>query len=404
MLIIPELQIEGGRLVTRVGPDVENIVHSTAPKEAAAKLVREGAERLHILDVDAALGREENNEALIREIITETSMPVQVAGGMRTASQIEAWFEAGAAHVVLGTLAITNQQLIAEVSGRYPAGVLANLATKDGFVMIDGWRTQTAFRPEDIVYDLQMAGVAGIIHFDINRRDTDSSTSLALTMEMKSNVAIPVYSSGTVSNVGDLSKVGHLPNIEGVIVGEALLNGTFTLLEAQEVAATAERERDHDLDSPSTIQHMQSGVNIYLAAYNLSAAAQWWNEELRRAIAADNPYVEVFIPQSDIDTAQGDLTPRERQAAYEKAIEQADAVLVVLDGVENESWTGFECGYTRALGKYLLGIATGPYNPQRERFEAMCDDVVQVIADGENPGDVLATIAKEVNSRLLSDW
>ena len=66
----------------------------------------------------------------------------------------------------------------------------ANLATKDGFVMIDGWRTQTAFR-RDIVYDLQMAGVAGIIHFDINRRDTDSSTSLALTMEMKSNVAIP---------------------------------------------------------------------------------------------------------------------------------------------------------------------------------------------------------------------
>ena len=209
---------------------------------------------------------------------------------------------------------------------------------------------------------------------------------------------------GTVSNVGDLSKVGHLPNIEGVIVGEALLNDTFTLLEAQEVVATAERERDHDLDSPSTIQHMQSGVNIYLAAYNLSAAAQWWNEELRRAIAADNPYVEVFIPQSDIETARGDLTPRKRQAAYEKAIEQADAVVVVLDGVENESWTGFECGYTRALGKYLLGIATGPYNPQRERFEAMCDDVIQVIADGENPGEVLAAIAKEVNSRLLSDW
>ena len=110
--------------------------------------------------------------------------------------------------------------------------ILANVATKDGYVMIDGWRTQTAYLPQDIVYDLQMAGVAGIIHFDINRFEGDASTSLALTMEMDQQVVIPVYSSGTVHSLDDMARLRYLPNIHGVIIGEALLNERFSLQEA----------------------------------------------------------------------------------------------------------------------------------------------------------------------------
>ncbi len=91
--------------------------------------------------------------------------------------------------------------------------------------MIDGWRTQTAFRPQDIVYDLQMAGVAGIIHVDIDRRLADASTALALTMEMKANVVIPIYSSGTVHGLEDISRLRHPPNIHGAVIGEALIIG-----------------------------------------------------------------------------------------------------------------------------------------------------------------------------------
>ena len=135
MLIFPEIQISGGQVVTRLSPAANNIVHPITPREAVRKFEAQGAERLHILDVDAALGKDAVNDALIREIIASTSIPVQVAGGMRTLHHVEAWFEAGAAHVVLGTLAITNQQLLAEACARYPAAVLANIATKDGYVM-----------------------------------------------------------------------------------------------------------------------------------------------------------------------------------------------------------------------------------------------------------------------------
>ena len=402
MLIFPEIQISDGKVVTRVSPEAGNIVHPLTPFEAVRRLEGQGAERLHLLDVDAALGKDAVNGELIGEIIASTNIPVQVAGGMRTLHQIEAWFEAGAAHVVLGTLAITNQQLLAEACARYPAAILANIATKDGYVMIDGWRTQTAFRPRDIVYDLQMAGVAGIIHFDINRLEGDASTSLALTMEMKQDVVIPVYSSGTVHSLDDMARLRYLPNIHGVIIGEALLNERFSLQEALDVAAQSETSTEPEVETLVSVRGIQQPVKIYLASYNLSPAARWWNQDLRQAITDDNPYVEMLIPQEDLDIDLVELTPREIQAAYEKVVDDADAVVVVLDGIESEAWTGFECGYARARGKYLLGIATNISNMARGHIEGMCDDVI-VLDPHEDRHIIFASIAKEVNARLLMD-
>ena len=402
MLVFPEIQISEGKVVTRVSPETDNIVHPLSPAEAVRKFETQGAERLHLLDVDAALGKDTTNDEFIGELIASTHIPVQVAGGMRTLHHIEAWFEAGAAHVVLGTLAITDQQLLAEACARYPGAILANIATKDGYVMIDGWRTQTAFRPQDIVYDLQMAGVAGIIHFDINRFEGDASTSLALTMEMKQDVVIPVYSSGTVHSLDDMARLRYLPNIHGVIIGEALINERFSLQEALVVAAQRETSPEPEVETSVSVRGIQHPVKVYLASYSLSPAVRWWNQDLRQAITDDNPYIEMLIPQEDLDVDPSEHTPREQQAAYEKVVDNADAVVVVLDGIENEAWTGFECGYARARGKYLLGIATSIPNEARTPIDAMCDDVI-VIDPHEDRHVIFASIAKEVNARLLMD-
>ena len=402
MLVFPEIQISEGKVVTRVSPEAENIVHPLTPSEAIARFEAQGAERLHLLDVDAALGKDTANGDLIADLIASTHIPAQVAGGMRTLHHIEAWFEAGAAHVVLGTLAITDQQLLAEACARYPGAILANIATKDGYVMIDGWRTQTAFRPQDIVYDLQMAGVAGIIHFDINRLEGDASTSLALTMEMNQDVVIPVYSSGTVHSLDDMARLRYLPNIHGVIIGEALLNERFSLQEALGIAAQRETSPEPEVETSVSVRGIQHPVRIYLASYSLSPAVRWWNQDLRQAVTDDNPYIEMLIPQEDLDLDPAEHTPRELQAAYEKVVDDADAVVVVLDGIEHEAWTGFECGYARARGKYLLGIATSVPNEARAQIEAMCDDVI-VIDPHEDRFVIFASIAKQVNARLLMD-
>ena len=402
MLVFPEIQISEGKVVTRASPAARNIVHSLAPAEAIRKFEAQGAERLHLLDVDAALGKDAANDALIRELIASTHIPVQVAGGMRTLHHIEAWFEAGAAHVVLGTLAITNQQLLAEACARYPGAILANIATRDGYVMIDGWRTQTAYRPQDIVYDLQMAGVAGIIHFDIDRFEGEASTALALTMEMKQDVVIPVYSSGTVHSLDDMARLRYLPNIHGVIIGEALITERFSLQEALHVAAQRETSPEPGVETSVSERGIQRPVKVYLASYGFSPAVRWWNQDLRQAVTDDNPYVEMLIPQEDLDIDPATLTSRELQAAYERAVDDADAVVVVLDGIEFEAWTGFECGYARARGKYLLGIAASDPNEARTPFEVMCDDVI-VIDPHEDRMVTFASIAKQMNARLLMD-
>ena len=402
MLVFPEIQISEGRVVTRASPAAENVVHAITPAEAVRKFEAQGAERLHLLDVDAALGKDTTNGELIGELIASTPIPVQVAGGMRTLHHIEAWFETGAAHVVLGTLAITDQQLLAEACARFPGAILANVATKDGYVMIDGWRTQTAYRPQDIVYDLQMAGVAGIIHFDIDRFVGEASTSLALTMEMNLDVVIPVYSSGTVHSLDDMARLRYLPNIHGVIIGEALINERFSLQEALQVAAQRETSPEPEVETSVSVRGIQHPLKVYLASYGLSPAVRWWNQDLRQAVTGDNPYIEMVIPQEDLDIDPAELSPRALQAAYEKAVDDADAVVVVLDGIDHEAWTGFECGYARARGKYLLGIATGGPNEARTPFEGMCDEVI-VIDPGEDRLVVFASIAKQLNARLLMD-
>ena len=402
MLVFPEIQISEASVVTRLSPRARNIVHPITPHEAVRKFEAQGAERLHLLDVDAALGKDTTNGDLIVELVAMTSIPVQVAGGMRTLYHIESWFDAGAAQVVLGTLAITDQQLLAEACARYPAGILANIATKDGYVMIDGWRTQTAYRPRDIVYDLQMAGVAGIIHFDINRFEGDASTSLALTMEMKQDVVIPVYSSGTVHSLEDMARLRYLPNIHGVIIGEALINERFSLREALEVASQTETSPEPEVETSVSVRGIQHPVKVYLASYGLSPAVRWWNQDLRQAVTDDNPYIEMLIPQEDLDIDPAEVSPRELQAAYEKVVDDADAVVVVLDGIDHEAWTGFECGYARARGKTLIGIAISGPNEARTPFETMCDEVI-VVDPQEDRLLVFGSIAKELNAHLVMD-
>ena len=149
-----------------------------------------------------------------------------------------------------------------------------------------------------------------------------------------------------------------------------------------------------------SVRGIQHPVKVYLACYSLSPAVRWWNQDLRQAVIDDNPYIEMLIPQEDLDIDPATLTPRELQAAYEKVVDDADAVVVLLDGINHEAWTGFECGYARARGKYLLGIATSAASEARTPFMAMCDDVI-IVDPSEDRHVVFASIAKQMNARLL---
>ena len=399
MIIIPEIQIRGGKVITRDAIEGDDIVHDISPTEALHKFVADGAQMLQIVDIDAARSKPERNEELIKQLIDETDVPIQVAGGIRTLSQINDWFEAGAARVVLGTVAITDSSLVVQAASRHPGGIIVHLATRGGYVMIDGWKTQTVFKPQDLIRDLQMTGIAGVVHKGTESLDTDFDEAVALTEQLSHDVAIPVYSSGTVQELDDIARLRYLPNINGAIISHALMTGQIKLRDALRVAAEKETNLEPESITSNVSMGIHHGVRAYLAAYNSSQAARVWNLELRDMLTEDNPYLEVLIPQHDLDIEVEGLSQRELQACYEAELDKSDIVIVILEGVEAEAWTGFECGYARARGKYIYGVTSeqSVKGPSQRRFEAMCDELIQF-----SPGDDVIRTYTEISHQLAT--
>jgi len=399
MLIIPEIQIQNGQVVTRSTIKGSDTIHDISPSEAAQKFAADGAKMLQVVDIDAARSEATNNEAIIKQLIEDTDIPIQVSGGIRTLNQINDWFDIGAARVVLGTVAITDAPLVVEASNRHPGGIIVDLATRDGFVTIDGWKTLTAFRPQDLILELQMTGIAGIIHKDTNRMGDDIDDVLALTEQLSHDISIPVYSSGTVRSLDDIARLRYLPNINGAIISHALIAGDISLRDALEIAAQKETTLEPESITQNVKMGIHSGIRAYLAAYNSSQASRVWNLTLRDMLTSDNPYMEITIPQVDLEVDIDSLSAREIQQSYEAEIDKADIVIVILDGIENTAWTGFECGYARARGKYIYGI-TGDQNiidGSQRRFATMCDELIYYTA-----GDDLNISHSEISHALAT--
>ena len=380
MFITPEIHIQNAQLVTRSSSCDVDIFHEMTPQEAVKKFADEGASMLQIFDIDAAKLLPDNNEKLIKQLIFDSDIPIQVSGGIRSLSQINDWFEAGAARVALGTIAITDAQLVTEASNRHPGGIVVTLSTSNGFVWIDDGKTQTAFRPEDIIRELQMTGVAGIIHRNLDYNLDDFSEALALTEQLSHEVPIPIYSSGTVRTLDDIARIKYMPNINGAMIGHALVSGNVSLPTALSIAAQQEVGLEPESTTPIVKMGMHRSVQAYLAAFTRSQASRVWSQTLREAITSDNPYMEMSIPQIDLEANDSELSDEEKQRQYEVAMDKADIIIVVLDGVDSEAWTGFECGYARAQGKFIYGITSEKIDEtsseKKNPFAVMCDELI----------------------------
>ena len=237
MIIYPDIEIKDGKTVNLTrGLEHQPTVYDVSPLDAAKQFEAEGAEWLHVIDIDGVFQGGRHNAEQICEIIEQVNIPVQVGGGIRTAAAVDWWLDHGAARVVLGTAAVIDQHLVWEACGRHPGKIVVAVDAKDGLAMIDGWQTQTSFQALDLAKKFENSGVAAIIYTDINRFEEDPESSLAPTTEMGTELDIPVISTGTVSELDDISNLRLLPNIHGVIIGKALFNKTFTLKQALDVA------------------------------------------------------------------------------------------------------------------------------------------------------------------------
>jgi len=236
MIIYPDIELLGGQCVNlkHGGIDAPR-VFEVGPLEAAKRFARDGAEWLHVIDLDGVFEKGGNAD-IAREIIRAVDIPVQVGGGIRALSVIDNWFNAGAARVVLGTAAVVDQRLVEQACASYPGKILVSIDARGGRAVSHGWKRTTAFTALELARRFERVGVGGIIYTDIDRYDELPESSMANTTQMAMDLECPVISSGTVRNLDDVSMLSQLPNIAGAVIGWALFSEAVALKDALRLA------------------------------------------------------------------------------------------------------------------------------------------------------------------------
>jgi phosphoribosylformimino-5-aminoimidazole carboxamide ribotide isomerase len=232
MEIIPAIDLKGGACVRlRQGREDAAREYSTDPVTVAREWASQGARRLHVVNLDGAFGRESDNLEVLRGIAAVKDISVQYGGGLRTREAIESAFAAGAARVVLGTVAVLGAGLLEETILRYGAErVIVALDTVGGKLAVKGW-TEVTDRPvRAVAVMLKKSGVREILHTDILRDGMLTGPDLKTLTEL-AETGLSIIASGGISSVDDIRTLRALgrPNITGAIVGRALYEGIVGL-------------------------------------------------------------------------------------------------------------------------------------------------------------------------------
>ncbi len=237
MIVYPDIELQNGKCVNLMrGQDDDPQVYEIDPVEAAQKFVAQGAEWLHVVDLDAVFGTG-GNAGVIREIIQKSGCCVQVAGAIRTIDAVRDWIDAGAGRVVIATAAVKDPSFVIAAANAYPDQIVVSVDARDGKVTIDGWRETTAFTPTEFARQFEGVPLAAIIFTDIDRFEDAPESSMAQTAELAGGIPTPVIASGVVRSIDDISTLNYLPNIAGAITGRALFGGDLDLAEAVRIAA-----------------------------------------------------------------------------------------------------------------------------------------------------------------------
>ena len=237
MIIYPDIELHNGKCVTLKHSSISKPqIFDITPLEAAKKFEEAGAEWLHLIDLDKVFDNGGDNSEVIRQIIKQANIPVQVGGGIQAESTVESWLEDGAERVVLGTAAVLNKSLTENVCAHYPDRIVVSIDARDGKVVTHGWKNVSALSALELSKYYENTGVAGIIYTDIDLYDELIESSMANTTQLASELSCPVISSGTISSLNDVSTLTQLPNISGAVTGWALFNEKVDLADALAIA------------------------------------------------------------------------------------------------------------------------------------------------------------------------
>ena len=241
MQLIPAIDLKDGQCVRlKQGLMEQATIFSDSPAKMAQHWLEQGAQRLHLVDLNGAFAGEPKNFPAIAEILAAVSahIPVQLGGGIRDLATIEKYLNLGLTDVIIGTAAVKNPQFVRDACREFAGHIIVGLDAKDGMVAIDGWATVTEHHVVDLSQQFASDGVNSIIYTDIGRDGMMSGVNIEATVHLARAVNIPIIASGGLTNLDDvraLCAVQH-EGIAGVITGRAIYEGSIQFNEAQRLA------------------------------------------------------------------------------------------------------------------------------------------------------------------------
>jgi phosphoribosylformimino-5-aminoimidazole carboxamide ribotide isomerase len=235
--LYPAIDVLGGKAVRLTQGDyAASKVYDEDPLSAAQAWVAEGAQRLHVVDLDGARRGAPANLDHLRRIAAETGVPVQFGGGLRSLGSVQSALEAGAQRVILGTAAFTDPAFLEDCLARWPGRVLVSVDVRGGRVATAGWTQTLDLTAADVVASLADRGAREIVYTDVDRDGMLEGSNVKEVGDLAASVQGSLIYSGGIGALADLQALAALaaPALDGVIVGKALYEGRFTVAQARQ--------------------------------------------------------------------------------------------------------------------------------------------------------------------------
>ncbi len=235
MIAIPAIDLKGGRVVRLLHGDFkEEKVYPQKPGEAARQYQSEGAERLHVVDLDGALKGAPANRDGVEAILRSVKVPIEVGGGIRDIKTAVRYLDMGVRWVILGTQACLDEGFLREALGELGERVIVGIDAMNGLIATDGWTRVTKMKAHDLAKQVEALGGKTVIYTDISKDGALKGPNIPEIEALSKAVALQVIASGGVSSLDDLKRLKALgrENIIGVIIGKALYENKFQLKDA----------------------------------------------------------------------------------------------------------------------------------------------------------------------------
>ena len=240
MLLIPAIDLKNGQCVRlRQGKMDDVTVFSPDPVAVAKRWADEGAQRLHVVDLDGAIKGQPINIKVVEKIVGAVKVPVQVGGGIRDEETVQRLLNAGVQYVIVGTKAVSAPHFLHDLCLEYPRHVIVSIDAKDGRVALNGWAKVTGHDAIETARHCERDGAEAIVYTDIAKDGMMNGFNVEATRDLARSVNTPVFASGGISSAKDLAALKEIEGdgVAGAIIGRALYEGTLTVKDALKALA-----------------------------------------------------------------------------------------------------------------------------------------------------------------------